>query len=294
MDKNRAFLKKIGMPESDAFNLPTSNKRFPDGCQYRIEVFGVQTPMEMRALFKELETNNITIHRVTQTDGIMNLTNKELEEMIFLSKEYQVQLLLAVGPRASTDVSPSAHTPKGGNIGNRLRGQEQIVRAMEDVERGIAVGARYFLLYDEGNLWVLNKMREMKEIPSDCHFKFSASSGYGNPCSIKMIEELGADSVNPIWDLDLPMISSIRQAIDIPIDVHMVAPKSAGGFIRFYEAPEMIRVASPVYLKLGAIDVAGGTPEMKAKAKVRQIILVNEMIEKYYQDAKLSDKGSIK
>lgn len=293
MKESREFLKKIGMPEGDSYDLPESTKRFPDGCQYRIEVFGIQTPAEMKAILSEIKSENLIVHRMTQTDGIMNLTNEELKEMIALSYEHNIQLLLAVGPRATTDVSPSAHTPKGGNMGNRLRGQEQIIRAMEDVKRGIACGARYFLVYDEGNLWVFNKMRELGEIPGDCHFKFSANSGYGNPCSIKMIEEAGADSINPVWDLEMPMLASIRQAVNIPIDVHMVAPKSVGGFIRYYEAPQMIKVASPVYLKLGATEEKGLSAEQKAKLKVKQMLLVKEMINKYYPQATMSKDGSI-
>src|SRR5699024_8458126 len=196
----RAFLKKIGMPEGDAGTLPTSKKRFKDGCQYRFEVFGVQHPNELHALLAEINHSNteLSIHRVTQTQGVMNLTDSELQEMISTANQNGIQLLLAVGPRATTDMSPAIHTRKGGAMGNRLRGQEQIIRAMEDVKRGVKFGGRFFLVYDEGSLWVFNKMRELGEIPADCHFKFSAHSGYGNPCSIKLIEELGANSVNPV------------------------------------------------------------------------------------------------
>ena len=35
MEKTRDFLEKIGMPKGDAYNLPTSLKRFSDGAQYR-------------------------------------------------------------------------------------------------------------------------------------------------------------------------------------------------------------------------------------------------------------------
>lgn len=290
---SRNFLKKIGMPIGDAFQLPLSEKRFPDGSQYRIEVFGIQNPVEMKLLLEEIHEEKLVVHRLIQTDGIMNLTNDELSEMVRLSKAYQVQLLLAVGPRSATDISPSAHSQKGGTMGNRLRGQEQIIRAMEDVKRGIELGARGFLVYDEGNLWVLAKMRAMGEIPKDCHFKFSANSGYGNPCSIKLIEELGADSINPVWDLELAMLAAIRQAIAIPMDVHMVAPKSVGGFIRYYEAPQMIRVASPVYLKLGATEDSGISIEQKIKSKIKQMRLVKEMIDKYYPEAIQSNPGTI-
>ena len=36
----------------------------------------------------------------------------------------------------------------------------------------------------------------------------------------------------------------------------MENPKSSGGFIRHYEAPEIIRAAAPVYLKTGGAVAA--------------------------------------
>lgn len=291
--KSEEFLEKIGMPKGDAFDMPASKKRFPDGCQYRYEVYGIRNPAELKALLQEAEKNKVFIHRATQIQGIMNLTDVELQEMISLSKKHRVQLLLAVGPRATSDLSPAVHTKKGVVLGNRLRGQDQIVRAMEDVKRGVQFGGRYFLVYDEGSLWVFNKMRELGEIPKDCHFKFSAYGGYGNPCSIKLLEDLGADSVNPVWDMEPYMLAAIRQVVNIPMDVHMITPKPVGGFIRYYEAPDMVKVAAPIYLKLGATDDPSDSPEALAKIKVRQLLLVKDKLDAYYPEAKLSPKGSI-
>lgn len=294
MQESRAILQKIGLPTGDYYELFDSHKRFVDGGQYRYEVYGVQSPEAFKALMMEVNKEEKVVHRVTQTNGIMNLTDAELNEMIQLAQKEEVQLLLAVGPRATTDISPSIHTPKGVTMGLGLRGQEQIVRAMEDVLRGVRCGGRGFLVYDEGCLWVLNKMRVMGELPKDCHFKFSASAGYGNPCSIKVIEELGADSVNPVWDLEAPKLSAIRAAVDIPIDVHMVVPKQAGGFIRYYDAPVMIKVASPIYLKVGAMEHSwNASPEQQAHEKVKQMQLVAEMITAYYPEAVMSPKGSV-
>ena len=50
MEKTRAFLQSIGMPKGDAYDLPTSQKRFSDGGQYRFEVPGIQGPKVMEAL----------------------------------------------------------------------------------------------------------------------------------------------------------------------------------------------------------------------------------------------------
>lgn len=296
MKSSRDFLERIGMPKGDAYDLPTSTKRFADGAQYRFEVPGIQGPAAMKALLEQIDAYGLTIHRVTQTKGIMLMADKDIADMVALAEKHQVELILSVGPRATTDTSASVNTPEGQRMGYRLRGQEQIVRAMEDVRRAVALGCRSFLVYDEGNLWVLNEMRKAGEIPADCRFKVSAHAGHGNPCSGKVLEVLGADSINPVRDIQLQMLASLRQAIDIPIDVHTENPASTGGFIRHYEVPEMIRLASPIYLKTGgsvAKTHSWDTTEADARQRAKQVSLVKRMIDQYYPEAVASEKGSI-
>lgn len=297
MKETREFLKSIGMPEGDAYDLPTSEKRFHDGGQYRFEVPGIQSPKVMEALLDEMDKYQISLHRVTQTKGIMMLTDNEIMEMVKLAKDYGTDLILAIGPRATTDTSASVNTPEGVRMGYRLRGQEQIVRAVEDVKRAAAFGCRSFLVYDEGCLWLLNEMRKAGEIPADCHFKISAHAGHGNPCSAKLLESIGANSINPVRDIQLQMLAAIRQAIDIPIDIHTENPKSTGGFIRHYEVPEMIRIAAPIYLKTGgsvAKTHSWDSSEVDAKQRAKQVSLVKRVIDAYYPEAIQSPKGSIR
>ncbi len=288
MNETRNFLKELGLPGGDDYSLPTSMKRFPDGSQYRFEVPGIQGPAAMKALLETLSAYNIRIHRVTQTKGIMSLTDDEITQMVDLAKQYDVELVLAIGPRATTDTSASVNTSEGQRMGYRLRGQEQIVRAIEEVKRASKLGCRGFLVYDEGSLWVLNKFREANKIPEDVHFKVSAHTGFGNPCSALLLQNIGADSVNPVRDIQLQMLSSMRQAIDIPIDIHTENPASSGGFIRHYEVPEMVRVAAPVYLKTGgsvAKTHSWDSSVDDAKKRAKQIVLVKRMLDQYYPDA---------
>lgn len=294
MEATRKFLKSIGMPEGDAYNLPTSEKRFTDGAQYRFEVPGIQGPKVMEALLEAMEGYDIPLHRVTQTKGIMLLTDNEIMQMVKLAEDAQVDLILAIGPRATTDTSASVNTPEGVRMGYRLRGQEQVVRAVEDVKRAAAFGCRFFLVYDEGCLWLLNEMRKAGEIPTDCRFKVSAHAGHGNPCAAKLLELIGADSVNPVRDIQLPMLAAMRQAIDIPIDIHTENPKSTGGFIRHYEVPEMIRIAAPIYLKTGgsvAQNHSWDSTMDDARKRAKQVSLVKRMIDNYYPEALGSGKG---
>lgn len=296
MEATRNFLESIGLPRGDAYDLPTSDKRFPDGGQYRFEVPGIQGPGAMRALLEQMEKYELPIHRVTQTKGIMFLLDSEIEEMVRLSHEYQVQLILAIGPRATTDTSASVHTPEGQRMGYRLRGQEQIVRAVEEVKRAASFGCRGFMVYDEGCLWLLNQMRDAGELPADAHFKVSAHTGHGNPCSAKLLESIGANSFNPVRDYQLQMIAAIRQAINIPLDLHTENPASSGGFIRHYEVPEIVRVAAPVYLKTGgsvAKTHSWDTTDADARQRAKQVVLVKRMLDTYYPEAIASPKGSI-
>lgn len=295
MEETRNFLESIGLPRGDAYDLPTSEKRFSDGGQYRFEVPGIQGPGVMKALLEQLEVYGIGIHRVTQTKGIWTLLDEEIEEMVRLANAYQVQLILAIGPRATTDTSASVKTPEGQRMGYRLRGQEQIVRAVEDVKRAARLGCRGFMVYDEGCLWLLNEMRKAGELPADSHFKVSAHTGHGNPCSAKLLESIGANSFNPVRDIQLQMLAAIRQAIDIPIDIHTENPESSGGFIRHYEVPEMIRTAGPVYLKTGgsvAKTHSWDTSVDDAKKRAKQILLVKRVIDEYYPEAIVSPVGT--
>ncbi len=116
---------------------------------------------------------------------------------------------------------------------------------MEDVKRAVELGVRGIVVYDEGLLWVLNKMREEGELPLDVHFKVSAHCGHGNPASARLLEDIGADSFNPVRDLQIAMLAAIRESLSISLDIHTENPQSSGGFIRHYEVPEIIKKSMP-------------------------------------------------
>ena len=291
--KTNDFLSQIGINDVDS-NYE-SEKRFGDGGQFRFEVPGIQSPKTMKALLNEAKNQGLVIHRVTQTKGIMLLTDEEIIEMVNLAKNYGCELFLSVGPRATYDTSATVHTKEGSRIGYRLRGYDNLVYAIEDVKRAVNLGVRGILLYDEGLLYVLNQMRIDGELSNNLHFKMSAHAGHGNPASAKLLELIGLNSFNPVRDLQIPMLASIRNAINIPIDLHTENPKSTGGFIRHYEVPKFIKVASPVYLKTGGSVAANhnwDTTEKEAIARIKQVKLVERMIRQYAPDSTISPKNS--
>lgn len=287
------FLKTLGINRIN--QIEESKLRFPDGAQYRFEVPGIQKPEAMASLLDASKQYGIRVHRVTQTRGIMLLTDEEIEEMVKMARDAKLELVLSVGPRATYDTSASVQTKEGARIGYRLRGYDNLTYAMEDVIRAADLGVRGILLYDEGLLWVLGKMREAGELPKNMHFKVSAHTGHGNPASAKLLEEIGAGSFNPVRDLQINMLAALRSAINISIDIHTENPKSSGGFIRHYEVPDIIRVSSPVYLKTGgsvAKEHSHDTTKKEASERMKQVYLVKNMIDRYYPEAKTSKVGA--
>ncbi len=285
------LLKSINMPTGDNYNLPTSKKTFEDAANYRIEVPTINSLEALECLLTEAVHKKITINRVTETRGLFLHTATEIKEWVSCANDYGCDLFMSIGPRAAYDTSATVNTKDGFRIGYRLRGQDQIVRAIEEILRALDLGVSNFLIYDEGLLFLLQKLKENNKIAKNIKLKVSAHCGHANTAAIKMLENMGADSVNPVRDLQLPMIAAIREIVDIPLDIHSDNPKSSGGFIRFYEVPDIIKIASPVYIKVGNSAIENhGTLTKKSDAVniMRNIEIVMEMITRYNGNARQS------
>jgi hypothetical protein len=273
------------------WDLPTSGATFPDGAHFRIEIPTINTADAAAALVKRAEELGIQINRITETYGMFRHTQDEIKDYVAIAKGHGAELIMATGPRATYDTSATVLSSQGMRIGYRLRGMEQLVRAIEDIKRGVELGVRGFLIYDEGMLWVVTQMRKDGELPSDVFFKVSAHCGHSNPAAFRVLADMGADSINPVRDLQLPMIAALRAAIPTPIDCHTDNPPASGGFIRTYEAPEIARLASPVHLKTGNSVLAGHGQMLTAENAYRmaeQASLVLEMVDRFYPEAKQS------
>ena len=95
------------------------------------------------------------------------------------------------------------------------------------------------LVWDEGVLDILVKARAAGDVPTDSAYKVSVYTGHANPASIRILEELGADSLNPVGDLSRPMLGAIREAVTIPLDIWAITFDSFGGMNRLWEAGEI-------------------------------------------------------
>ncbi|MEV0416537.1 hypothetical protein AB0I68_38865 [Streptomyces sp. NPDC050448] len=165
------------------------------------------------------------------------------------------------------------------------------LRALEDVRRAVDAGVRGFILHDEGLLSILARLRTAGRLPADTHLKISAQCGLGNGAAAQVLEWLGADSLNPVRDLTPPITAALRQSVRIPLDVHVDNTKTSGGFIRTYEAPEFVRVVSPVYLKTGSSALAGHSTratQEQTEGKLRQMEITVEFMARHHPQARQS------
>lgn len=201
----------------------------------------------------------VPVHRVSQGSGVWMLTDAEITEMVAACAEQGVELCLFLGPRGTWDVGAGVHTPSRG-AGLRARGRDQLAQCVEEAERAVALGVRCLLVADEGVLWTLHRLRVAGRLPADTTFKVSALVGPVNPAAYAVWEGLGADSVNVPSDLTLTQIAEIRAVSRAPMDFYIEAPDELGGFVRLYDAAELIRCGAPVYLKFGLRNAPGLYP----------------------------------
>jgi hypothetical protein len=224
-------------------------------------------------------------------------TDDEIRDMARLATEAGIEVSLFARPNAGWDTSAMALSSGGKSIAPRLRGQEQLVYCLEDIKRAADLGIRSVLLADEGALWVANEMRQQGELPADMQFKISVMIAAANPASVRLLERLGANTFNLPTDLTLPQIAAIRQAVDIPLDIYVEAPDDVGGFVRLYEIPEIVRIASPVYIKFGLRNAPNIYPSglhIEASAialtreRVRRARIGMDLLQRYYPEATTS------
>src|SRR5918911_4584506 len=299
--KAHELLSGLGLPGRDLYDLPDSIKRFPDGAQYRVEIPSVEGPRVLEAVLEEAQRREVQLHRISQGSGIMLLTDAEILEMCQMAREAGLELSLFVGPRAAWETGAGVVSSAGKVLGAQHRGQDELAYALEDVLRGVSLGVRGVLIADLGLLWVLRDLKARGELPSDLIAKVSVQLAAANAAAIKAMEDLGADTYNVPTDLSLAQIAAMRAVCDLPLDVYVEVPDDFGGFVRHYEVPELVRVASPVFVKAGlrnAPNIYPSGTHLEATAvalgreRVRRAEISLSMLERYYPGAKSTEKGA--
>lgn len=298
----REFMETMGIPGRDLGNLPSSTKTFADGAQWRIEISGVEHPSTMKAMIDEARKRNVIIHRTIVTVQGSTLSDfGELKAMAQMGRDEKIEVIATMGPRKAWDVGARASGfSEGAMVGFRLRGSDNISYWLADMMRNIEAGFRGFLVLDEGILSIVSHMRREGFIPKNTVFKWSAFGGYCSAAGARVIEQMGANSINPTSDVSLPILAGIRKGIDIPIDIYMFITDAEGGMFRIYEAPEVARIASPCYFKIepGSSQDDIYKPWIKEswhaefmREKIKEAAIFQEIMERHAPQLKLSKKG---
>ena len=247
LDEMRTLTARLGHPVLNG--EPESGGRFPDGRRYRVEIPSCEGPAVMAAVLDEAARRGVRIDRVSQGSGIMMLTDDEIGEMVRLGRENDVEVCLFLGPRGAWDTGGQAKVSAA--VGGAARGNASVAASLADAVRASGLGVRSLLVGDLGVLELLGRMKAEDSLPADLVLKTSVLMPLGNGPTAALYERVGATSLNISTDLTIPQVAEIRAATTAPIDMYVEVPDDQGGSVRMYEVAEVVRVAAPVYLKLG-------------------------------------------
>lgn len=302
LDDVSKYMEKAGIPGRDAYDLPSSNKRFPDGASYRIELSGIEGPKVLEAVIDERRKRNVPVHRlISFCQGGTLYDKQELKDFAQMAAEDKMEVIAIPGPRNAWDTGRQFTSSEGMRCGGmHHRGSDELRKVIADMMRMYDVGMRGFMLVDRGLLWLVKKMQDQGNFPKDVTIKMSVWTGVSSPAGAKLMEDLGASSFNPIADLTLPQLASIRKVVNIPIDFYIYVFESFGGTNRFYDAPEVARLYSPCYFKFEPAPSAGGfyTPWTSDEAhidltrkKIKWAQTVIDLVRENQPEIKLSEQG---
>ncbi|MEV8373976.1 U32 family peptidase [Kribbella sp. NPDC056861] len=262
-----------------------STRRFADGAQYRVEIPSCEGPAVMRTVLDEAMARGVTVHRVSQGSGVMMLTDGEIDEMLTLGASHDVEVCLFLGPRGAWDTGGQAKV--SAVVGGVARGNDMVAASLCDAYRAVELGVRSLLVGDLGVLELLGLLKKEGELPADLVLKTSVLMPLANASTAALYERLGATSLNVSTDLPINVLAEIRAATTVAIDMYIEVPDDQGGHVRFYDVPDVVRVAAPVYLKMGLrnapnIYPAGAhlaaTAEALGRERVRRADLILRLL----------------
>ncbi|MFG1956208.1 hypothetical protein [Nonomuraea sp. NPDC049028] len=284
-----ALMARLGHPVVTA--PAPSVARFADGAPYRFEIPSVEGPEVLEAVVAEGDLLNVPVHRTSQGSGVMMLTDAEITRMARIGAERGIEINLFLGPRAAWDTGGQAKVTQA--VGAAARGNAMVAACVADALRACELGIRSLLVGDLGTLEVLTTMKADGALPSSLVLKTSVLLPLTNGPTATILERLGASTLNVGTDLTVPHLAEIRAATGLPIDLYLEVPDDQGGFVRFYEAVEIVRATAPVYLKMGLRNAPniypsgahlGAVPRELGRERVRRAALVQRLLDQLDPD----------
>ncbi len=299
-------------------SLPDSPKKFPDGTHYRIEISGIETAEILEAVVDEAKKHSIPIHRAIATvAGSKFYTDGQLKKLAKVAADNKIEVIICPDNLAKAVIDDPNKIFTGLNWQNN----EEATAYFKEIVRCVKIGFLGFLVWRKGMLDALNKMRNYTRralygMPTDAIFKLSTFDNNANVADFMVAEALGANTINAVNNLTLKNLANIRRSLSIAMDVHITFwqlffEKNEKGrlelgvkpYDRIKDAPEIARIASPVYFKfeagtpgIGVYDVPRSDWSFKDLAEhkrkdVRVAAKIIKTIKKKYPHLKLSDWG---
>lgn len=280
---SREMLDGLGYPVLDV--AASSSGRFPDGDAWRIEIPSCEGPRVMEAVIDEAQRRDVPVHRISQGSGVMMLTDAEIARMVQLGRDNGIEVCLFLGPRGAWDTGGQAKVSAA--VGGVARGGRAVAASLADAFRAVELGVPSLLVGDLGVLELLGRLKQDGVLPADLVLKTSVLMPLPNAATGAVYERVGATSLNVSTDLDLATLGEIRAATTAPIDMYVEVPDDQGGSVRFYDVPDVVRVAAPVYLKMGLRNAPNiypvgehlaATAEALGRERVRRAQLVLQLL----------------
>lgn len=236
---------------SAAAAAASSSHHFPDNGDYRIEIPSVEGPDAFAAVIARADELGVPLHRISQGSGITLLRDDDLAGYVELGAGRAIEVCLFVGPRAPWNGSALSLAPDGKQLGWRHTTVATLRAAYDDVVRATELGIRSVLVADEGLAALVAEGRAAGELPSDLVVKASAVMGLANPVGCRVLTDLGVDTLNIGGDTPIGELAAFRAELDTILDLYVEGPDGLGGFLRYHDIGEIVRVAAPVHLKFG-------------------------------------------
>jgi hypothetical protein len=291
----------VGLPTVERRDVPTSTHRFPDGVAFRIEIPSTEGPEGLEAVVEEADRLNVPVRRVSQGSGVSMLTDVELDRMAAIAADAGIEVSLFARPGAAWGPSGSARSPGGVALAAATWGHDQLRAGVDEILRAAEHGFRSVLISDVGLLDVFGRLKGTGLLPPDMQAKVSVMFPAANAATARVLEDLGAGTMNVPGDLDIAQLATIRSVVALPLDIYAESPDELGGFVRLHEVAEMIRVAAPIHVKLGLRNAPALYPSgvhlsslaiATVRERVRRARLVMEGLERAGADTTTSAPGA--
>ncbi|MFD9735478.1 peptidase [Umezawaea sp. NPDC059074] len=287
----RQWLRDNDLPYSDEIELKASGREFTDGGHYGVEIPVVNSFKVLEATLGLLKAEGLPVTRFNETLGAFLLSDGEVSDMLALCRESGAGMVFALGPRPEYDRKAAFYRGGfGASQGRRINNNDALAQSAEEALRLTEMGCRGLIAYDLGVIRMLSEMRAAGVLPTDLMIKSSSHCIVSNPMTAKVYQENGTNSVTTMHDLGLAVLQDMRRTapeltMDVPTDVY----GSKGGFIRFYEVPELVQICSPMMLKIGASAQShphDPVNENTIRQRVQRVALCLEFLEKSGIEAK--------